>query len=121
MVTTTDHERLKKQLEQLRADVESLRAQMRGNSNPVTAGSSPLGVGAPGMARPAPMGTLRVTNQNFFDTEVFVNGVSYVVGAFSNADIPVPVGAFTYSVPTNMAGARTRVMPAGQVFGITIH
>src|SRR5438132_2252320 len=107
MVKSADHERLKRELEQLKGDVDSLRAQING-SRPSTSGSSPLptGPGGPSMARPfATTGILRVTNQNLFDTEVFVNGTGYFVAPMSSADIPVPAGTFTYSVPSNMVGA----------------
>src|SRR5262249_23705334 len=103
------------------------RTFVRGG-NPVTAGSSPLGAGVPGMQRPGtavpptgPVGTLRITNRNFFDTEVIVNGVAHFVAPNSTQDISVSAGQFTYAVPPSMAGSRSRVMPAGQVFAITIN
>ncbi len=122
MATTEQHDALKRQVEQLKLDVDNLRAQL--NNQAVTTRSSPLGANMPG-AMPGPMrlgptGTLRVANRNFFDTEVFVNGAPYIVPAFATTDVTVPAGAFTYAVPSNMPGSRTRTMPAGQVYGITI-
>jgi hypothetical protein len=116
MATTTQTDALKKQLDQLRIEVDALRAQV--NNRPVTAGSSPIGANMP---PPGPAGTLHVTNQNAFDTEVFVNGAPYIVPAHGSSEIVVPAGTFSYSVPSNMVGSRSRIMPAGKVFGITIH
>ena len=120
MVTTTEHGQLKRQLEQLKTDVDTLRAQV--NNQAVTARSSPLGAGAPGMARPAAVGVLRVTNNNFVPMDVLVNGFTHQVPANAITDIDVPSGAFSYRViGSNMIATRSHVMPAGRLFGIAIN
>jgi hypothetical protein len=122
MATTTERDSLAKQIRQLQTDLDALRVQL--NNRPLTAGSSPLPAGpTPNIARPAmtPVGTFRITNWNNFDTEVIVNGTPYFVSPNSTFDVSIPHGTFTYSVPTNMVGARTRAIPSGQVFAITIN